>query len=76
MSRPPCLLSIYAKRYGVSTRAIQRIGVARMTAMTELGREIITIVGRIRVSDEQMEAALARLRQDRREWRKRRRAEA
>lgn len=76
MSRTPGLLPVYAKRYGVTTRVVQGIGVERMTAMTELGRELIICVGRNRVSDTQMAQSIDRLRAERREWRKKRKVEA
>jgi hypothetical protein len=37
----------YAKKYNVMPRQIRLIGAERMDAMTELGREIITIIIRM-----------------------------
>ena len=39
--------SRYAKKYNVTVRQIEIIGIDRMDAMTELGREIITIMARL-----------------------------
>jgi len=76
MSRPPGLLSEYAARYKISTRSVQRLGVYRLRSMTELGREIITRIGRIHVTEQQMKKALERLRSERKEWRTSRRKAA